>query len=561
MIIRKLLFILCLVIVGGCASPIREVPGMTDPLPAEQAVSSFWKNATVYFLLTDRFYNGDKSNDLSLGRQQNGAVLRSFQGGDLKGITLKIKEGYFDRLGVNAIWMTPVIEQIHGFTDEGTGKTYAYHGYWAKDWTALDPNFGTESEFAELIETAHQHDIRILMDVVINHTGPVTDTDPQWPDSWVRMEPVCGFRDYESTVACTLVENLPDIRTESDKAVELPAFLKEKWEKEGRLEEEMKSLDAFFERTGYPRAPRFYLIKWFSDWVRQYGIDGFRIDTAKHTEAGIWEELKKACRSAFWAWKRDNPDKVIDEEDFYMVGEVYNYSIDGGRDFDYGDQTVDFFDYGFESMINFAFKGDAEGSYEDLFSKYSAVLNQESMKSISVLNYLTSHDDGSPFDAQREKAFETGTKLLLSPGAVQIYYGDETARPLIIEGTQGDATLRSFMNWDDLDQQEEIRRLLTHWQKLGQFRKEHLAVGAGIHEQLQASPYVFKRTLEEGKLKDQVLIGLELNEGEKTLNTLDLFKNGTMVKDYYSGKMVKVESGRIVLDTPFDIVLLGESTK
>lgn len=540
--------------VSGCKTG-QPAPGY---IPYEdfvnQPVSTFWKNATVYFLLTDRFKNGNPDNDLPFGRKQDGAVLRSFAGGDLQGITQKIKEGYFNDLGVDAIWMTPVVEQIHSFTDEGTGKTYGYHGYWAKDWTRLDPNFGTEADFAEMVQTAHAHGLRILMDVVVNHTGPVTPQDPQWPDNWVRVDPTCTYTGYETTVSCTLVDNLPDILTGSNAAVELPAFLKEKWEREGRLAEEMQSLDEFFKRTGYPRAPRFYIIKWFSDWVRQYGIDGFRVDTAKHTEASIWEELKKECREAFWAWKREHPGERLDEEDFYMVGEVYGYGVDGGRDFDYGDRKVDFFAHGFESLINFAFKADATQSYEALFSKYDRVLNDGVLQPVSVLNYLTSHDDGSPFDLQREKSYETGTKLLLSPGGVQIYYGDETARSLQIPGTQGDATLRSFMNWESISEDPATQALLAHWQKLGTFRKNHPAVGAGQHEQLQASPYLFKRQLND----DAVLVGLDLNTGPKTIPVFDVFPNGAAVKDYYSGKTLTVSGGNISLDSPYGIVLLGK---
>ena len=524
--------------------------------PMEATISNYWKNATVYFLLTDRFNNGDPDNDLSVNRKKDGAVLRSFEGGDLKGITQKIEEGYFDKLGVNAIWMTPVVEQIHGPTDEGTGKTYGYHGYWAKDWTRLDPNFGTEADLAALVATAHQRGIRILMDVVINHTGPVTDLDQQWPDSWVRTGPTCNYQDYESTVTCTLVENLPDIKTESEEDVELPPFLKEKWTLEGRLAAEEKELDAFFEKTGYPRAPRFYIIKWLTDWIRKYGIDGFRVDTVKHTEAEIWDELKEAAEAAFQEWKAANPGLVLDEEDFYMVGEVYGYYVEAEKMYDYGDKKVDFFANGFEGLINFSFKQDATNSYEDLFSKYSDILNKDNMQSVGVLNYLTSHDDGSPFDPQREKSYETATKLLLSPGAAQIYYGDETARPLIIEGANGDANLRSFMNWDDLAA-PSYQTLLGHWQKLGQFRKNHLSIGAGQHQQLQASPYLFKRTLPvEEQPADQVLIGLDLDQGIKKISVYDTFPEGAQVRDFYSGTVATVEEGEITIDSPYDILLI-----
>ena len=549
--LNKYLVACLLFLITSCDAVKKEEKTTVEVPAAKASISNFWKNATVYFLLADRFNNGDTSNDLPLNRKKDGAVLRSFEGGDIRGITQKIEEGYFDKLGVNALWMTPVVEQIHSFTDEGTGKTYAYHGYWAKDWTSLDPNFGSEEDFAAMVAAAHKRGIRILMDVVINHTGPVTDLDAQWPDSWVRTGPKCEYQNYESTVTCTLVENLPDIKTESDKVVELPPFLKEKWAAEGRLAEEEKELDAFFEKTGYPRAPRFYIIKWLTDWIRKYGIDGFRVDTVKHTEASIWKELKDAARAAFLEWKAENPDSVLDEEDFYMVGEVYGYYVDAQKMYDYGDRKVDFFANGFEGLINFSFKQDATNSYESLFSKYSRILNGENMQSVGVLNYLTSHDDGSPFDPQRMKSYETATKLLLSPGGAQIYYGDETARPLVVEGANGDANLRSFMNWADLEQ-ASYQELLAHWQKLGQFRKKHLAIGAGEHKQLQAEPYLFKRTLEA----DQVLVGLDLEKGAKEITVFDIFKDGDQVKDFYSGAEATVENGKVMIDSPYDIVLI-----
>jgi len=346
------------------------------------------------------------------------------------------------------------------------------------------------------------------------------------------------------------------VRTESDAAVALPPFLKAKWTAEGRLAAEEASLNAFFEETGYPRAPRFYIMKWLTDWIRKYGIDGFRVDTVKHTEAEIWEELKELCVQAFQDWKAKHPESVLDEEDFYMVGEVYGYYIGAEQMYNYGDREVNFFDNGFESLINFSFKGDATNAYDSLFTKYSDILNNDNMASVSVLNYLTSHDDGSPFDPQRIRSHETASKLLLSPGGAQIYYGDETARPLIIEGTNGDATLRSFMNWEDLEK-PFYKDLLTHWQKLGQFRKRHQAVGAGVHTSVQADPYLFKRTLTvDNTIEDQVLIGLDHAAGMKEIKVYDVFKNGDQVRDAYSGATATVSKGVIQIDSPYDIVLI-----
>jgi alpha-amylase len=535
-----------LLILGGCDNTGKQVKKSDVPF--------VWEGANVYFLLTDRFNNGDKTNDINFDRTKETAKLRGFKGGDIKGVTQKIKAGYFNDLGINAIWMTPITEQIHGAVDEGTGATYGFHGYWAKDWTALDPNFGTKADLVELVETAHAHGIRILLDGVINHTGPVTEKDPAWEDEWVRTCPTCTYKDYKTTIECTLTNNLPDIKTESTEEVTIPAELAKKWKAEGRYDEEMAELDAFFERTGYPRTPKYHLIKWMCDYILEFGIDGYRADTVKHTEESVWADLKKECDYAFRTWKQNHPEKVLDDNEFYMVGEVYNFNISAAKAFDFGDKQVNYYDYGFDGMINFEFKYNAQKSYEELFARYSRIMNEE-LKPAGVMNYLTSHDDGSPFDPAREKTYETATKLLLCPGTSQVYYGDESARSLQIEGTQGDATLRSFMNWEDITNVTKTKALLKHWQKLGQFRRNHPAVGAGFHEMISEKPYVFSRSFAQENYQDYVVVGLDLEKGMKTILVQD-FEEGTRLRDAYSGNEAKVKDGKVQIDTDFDIVLL-----
>ncbi|TLF44052.1 alpha-amylase family glycosyl hydrolase [Maribacter aurantiacus] len=514
-----------------------------------------WEGANVYFLLTDRFNNANPDNDVNFERDNATGKLRGFMGGDIQGISEKIEEGYFDELGVNAIWFTPVVEQIHGDTDEGTGNTYGYHGYWAKDWTALDPNFGTKQELAHLVKTAHDHGIRILMDVVLNHTGPITEEDPAWPEEWVITEPTCEFTNYENTTNCTLVKNLPDVKTLSDASVELPDHLLAKWKNEGRLSTELDELQLFFERTGYPRAPRFYIIKWLTDYIHELGIDGFRVDTVKHVNENAWAELYKEASYAFETWKRKHPEDVLDDTPFYMVGEVYGYGISGGREYDFGDKKVDYFDNGFTSLINFELKNDASMEYDSIFSKYSRLLRTK-LKGKSVMNYLTSHDDGSPFDKERKEPKRAANVLLLTPGASQIYYGDESARNLVIDSTQGDATLRSFMNWKELDSLPNTKDILEHWRKLGSFRRNHLAIGAGRHRRLSKSPYTFGRTYMNGEIKDKVVIALDLPDGKKSIWVKGFFGDGTQLFDTYSQTEVTVENGKVVLDNDYDIALL-----
>ena len=187
----------------------------------------------------------------------------------------------------------------------------------------------------------------------------------------------------------------------------------------------------------------------------------------------------------------------------------------------------------------------------EVYAKYNSALNKE-MKGYGVLNYLSSHDDGQPFDPKRENAKKTGTLLLLAPGASQVYYGDESARPLIIDGTEGDATLRSLMNWEELENDKQ-KSVLSHWQKLGQFRARHASVGAGIHNEISNSEgFVFSRVLNE----DKVVVGIDLKGNSKSIKVEGIFENGTKIRDAYSGAESIVENGKLTLSSEFEIVLL-----
>ncbi len=548
---HKLIYILGILLLLQTSCKKKEL--ISDGVSLPEKVPFSWKSATVYFLLTDRFYNADTTNDVHFNRTKPTATLRGFEGGDLKGITQKINEGYFTDLGIDAIWINPVVEQNHGLVDEGTGATYGFHGYWIQDWTAVDPNYGIRADLKEMVAAAHAKGIRVLLDAVINHTGPVTVKDPIWK-GWVREDKVCDFKDYAGNTSCDLVKNLPDIITDSNEAVELPKQLVEKWKKEGRYEQEIKELNAFFEATGYPKAPRFYIMKWLADYIEDYGIDGYRCDTVKHTEPEVWGEFKKVCDRAFSNWKSKNPEKVLDDAKFYLVGEVYHYYANNGIAYDYGDKKVDYSKHGFDALINFDLKNQRATSYQETFERYQKLF-EEDFKNFGLLNYLSSHDDQQPFDMKREKSFETANKLLLTKGAAQIYYGDEIARPLIIEGTVGDATLRSNMDWS-VEGNTDRKALIKHWSALGKFRRNHPAIGRGDHKTITAEPFVFSRTFEESGFSDQVIVGMNLPRGKKEIPVATIFKEGEKVLDTYSGIGVLVKGGKAIFDTPFNMVLL-----
>jgi alpha-amylase len=177
---------------------------------------------------------------------------------------------------------------------------------------------------------------------------------------------------------------------------------------------------------------------------------------------------------------------------------------------------------------------------------------------VSVLNYVSSHDDGSPYDRNRTDPIGAGTRLLLAPGAAQIYYGDELARALTMAGAEGDANLRSFMNWGDLERGGQTALVLRHWQTLGRFRHDHPAVGAGVHRRLQVAPYIFSRTLETPAGMDRVLVAMDQGEGPKTIPVFGFFRDGLELEDGYSRARGTVRDGRILLTTASGLVLLSE---
>ncbi|MEP0480929.1 MAG: alpha-amylase family glycosyl hydrolase, partial [Nonlabens sp.] len=518
-----------------------------------------WSAANVYFLLTDRFNNGDRSNDSLIKRNEKTGKLRGFNGGDFAGIIQKIDDGYFTDLGVDAIWLTPIWEQIHGGVDEGTGYSYAFHGYWAKDWTAVEPSYGTLEEFKTLVKKAHDKDIRILLDVVINHTGPVTKQDPLWPEEWVRTGPSCTYQDQETAVTCTLTNNLPDLRTDSTQEVELPAILIEKWKKEGRYDQEIKELDQFFTTTGLKKTPTNYLIKWVTDYARETGVDGFRIDTVKHVEESVWATFNEQARLAYNGWKKNHPEETIHDDEFFILGELYGYEVSGGRVYPFSDVEVDYFDAGYDALINFGFKNHAVANYKELFKRYDGfrrkLLKENPNSEAYFMNYISSHDDGQPFDVSRVKTIESATKLLLTPGMTQIYYGDEIARPLIIEGTHGDATLRSQMEWTHNNPE-----VLKHWQLLGKYRSNHVAVGAGEHFSLEhdGNGTLAARFYDKNNHRDIVLIGAGLDNGKLEIDVKKVFPKATRLRNAYTAKKLPVVNGKVTVMVENGVVLLEQ---
>ncbi len=553
-----------------------------------------WENASVYFLLTDRFRNGNKANDHSYGRSldQNGKPVPgweesagSFHGGDFAGVTQKINAGYFNKLGVNAIWITPPFEQVHGFHSMDGLAFYAYHGYWALDFTQPDANYGTKEEFRTMVDAAHKHGIRIVMDVVLNHPGYATMKDAEeygfgqykkdwksyyfgdpsslssqaessyaddssknwnswWGSDWVRTAaPFAGYENGGTEELTQCLAGLPDFKNESSKTVPLPALLKTKWKKEGRLEKEQKELNDFFRENNLKPTVLNYEIKWLTDWVREYGVDGFRCDTAKYVQKDDWAQLKEYSQKALDTWRKNNSSKVLDKTQFWTVGEVWGHGV----------EKDDYFTAGkFDALINFSFRQNVmnRSLLPDTYDYMAKTLRSE--KNFNVLSYISSHDDAL---FTRSDLINGGNYLLLAPGAIQIYYGDESARERQWKNlSANDLTLRSNMNWSSVNQ-----KVLKHWQTVGCFRGRHPAVGAGRQTILSRSPFEFARVWSSGKGTDRIIVALAAANKAISIPVKAVFKDGEMVRNAYDGSTAAVKNQVVTFQSGENGTILLES--
>lgn len=582
-------------------------------LASDENTPFSWDNVNTYFVITDRFKNGDTSNDHSYGRsvgEKNAAQYQSrlgtFHGGDLKGLTEMLNEGYFDALGTNAIWITAPYEQIHGAMCGSGYKHYGYHGYWVLDYTEVDKNMGTAEDLKTFITTAHKKGIRVVFDIVMNHAGyadaytvneygfgtltsnwediyynkdesnytwkddyasqggmMIADSanwaSKWWGTDWLRcvsgrFQGYSGDENNDSQALTTCSNGLPDFKTESSGDIHLPYILQTKWSQEGTLESKTTEYANWRSELGLQSSVSDYLVGWLSKWVEEYGVDGFRCDTAKHVEKENWGKLKTACNKALKKWRKDNPNEPGAQwtDDFWMTGEHWDHGVSKDDYYTTG---------GFDSMINFSYQGNENKSgsaLESLFASYASQINSDS--SFNVLSYISSHDT-----ALGARSANAGTTLLLTPGGVQTFYGDESGRQ--DTGGADKQGTRSEMNWDSTN-----TSILSNWQKVGRFRRNHIAVGAGQHNKLADSPYTFSRTYKgkatvgaeaKSDYEDKVVVSLPGSAGTYDVSVGDVFADGTTVVDEYSGEQYTVSGGKVAGVTCDNngVILLAEPTE
>ncbi|QDH34128.1 alpha-amylase family glycosyl hydrolase [Porphyrobacter sp. YT40] len=299
--------------------PVATDAGATPAPIAERQL----EDEIIYFVLPDRFANGDPRNDkggLKGGPLQHGfdpTHKGFYHGGDLKGLTAKLD--YIQGMGVTAIWFAPIFKNkpVQGRPGE---ESAGYHGYWVIDFTSVDPHFGTNAEFKAFVDAAHARGMKVYMDIITNHTADVIDyregqyayrskgeypfstrggvdgarinegfegDDNPDPANWARLT--------DPTFAYTPVVS------EDEKNVKLPAWLNDvtlyhnrgnsHWIGESSVYGDFSGLDDL--ATENPRVVS-GMIDIFGQWIDDYGIDGFRIDTAKHVNPEFWQAFVPA---------------------------------------------------------------------------------------------------------------------------------------------------------------------------------------------------------------------------------------------------------------------------
>ncbi len=526
-----------------------------------------WSSATVYFLITDRFVNGDTSNDQNYGRINDYGDERlnaaTFHGGDLKGILQKVKEGYFDSLGVDVVWMTDVYEQIHGW-QPGSGCVvndfphYGYHGYYPLDYTQMDKNYGTIEEMRQLVDALHSRGIRVMLGANPNDPGYPTLLDAvqydfaptdgmtaeeavahnpdwnyedwaqfqNWPKWWTNAWLRTPNENWDQKDKLTLtLYGLPDFKDEKTEVVALPTFLKEKWKKEGKDNDAWVNPSARHLREDKPWAPADYVIAWIASWVEEFGIDGFRCDIVEYVHGNRWQQLYDACNKALNSWRERHPDNPAADwtDPIYFTGDFDNAYID---------YKPDYASYGFSSMVNFFFPkhGDLDAivpvwqMYADSIAAYPGWHS---------FNYL---NNSYHRDAELENMENCLTTLLLSPGVAQLFYGDETRRDVsgsaALQNVDSDQAFRSDMDWDNIDHD-----LLNHSRKLGQIRRKHPVISTG--RQVTIDPHTCAR------IDDNDTLIIRVNPVPNgPIKVAPFFSEGIIV-DLYTGQRSMVENGMV----------------
>jgi alpha-amylase len=467
-----------------------------------------WDEAVIYFAVTDRFFDGDAENndaygvgDYNIG-EKGGS---SYHGGDFAGLNQKLD--YLKDLGVNTIWITPIVENIT--EDQHDNKTdtatYGYHGYWASDFTKLNKHLGTEQQFKALLDAAHSKGMKIMVDVVLNHAGYGTEKYFNSILTDADGNSISMIRDSNNTISGD---------DKYDSLSDLPDFVTEN------------------------KAVTDQLVTWQTEWMSKYSIDYYRVDTVKHVETTTWEAFKNSLTKV-------NPDfKMIGEYSgagyANNAGELGTGSMDALLDFDFNDFAQKFV------------TGDISGVESSLQKRNGAINNTATMGS-----FLSSHDEDSlqyklvnESKLSEEEAYNlmkvAATLQITAKGQPVLYYGEEIG--------QGGAnnwplqTNRRDFDWTELEKQKaDSNSIYNHYKTMLAIRNTYTDVFArGNRSTVAASDAEGYEVISRSYGNSTLYVGMNVKEAEKEVVIPVAESAGTVLKNLYDGKNYTVSADRNV---------------
>lgn len=467
-----------------------------------------WDEAVIYFAVTDRFFDGDAENNNAYGvgdyniGEKGGS---SYHGGDFAGLNQKLD--YLKDLGVNTIWITPIVENIteDQHDNETDTATYGYHGYWASDFTKLNKHLGTEQQFKALLDAAHSKGMKIMVDVVLNHAGYGTE------DYFNRIltdadgNSISMIRDSSNTISGD---------DKYDSLSDLPDFVTEN------------------------KAVTDQLVKWQTGWMSKYSIDYYRVDTVKHVETTTWAAFKNSLTKV-------NPD-------FKMIGEYSGagYANNAGE---LGTGTMDaLLDFDFNDFAQNFVTGNISSVENSLQKRNSAINNTSVMGS-----FLSSHDEDTlqyklvnESKISEDEAYNlmkvAATLQITAKGQPVLYYGEEIG--------QGGAnnwpyqTNRRDFDWTELEKQKaDSNSIYNHYKTMLAIRNAYTDVFArGNRSTVAVSDADGYEVISRSYGNSTLYVGMNVKEAEKEVVIPVAESAGTVLKNLYDGKTYTVSADQNV---------------
>jgi glycosidase len=439
---------------AALAEPVAETSSPAAPTAPGDFRARLPQDEVIYFLLPDRFENGNPGNDtggIAGGKLQNGFDPTDegfYHGGDLAGLTRRLD--YIQGLGATAVWVAPVFRNKPVQGEPGHEFSGA-HGYWITDFTSVDPHFGTNADFAALVQAAHARGMKVYMDIIANHTADViryrecpkndcayrSRADyPYSRQGGIDGAPINGGFDGSNFDRLTSANYAwTPYLPAGEETVKVPAWLNDPiyyhnrgdstFAGESSTEGDFSGLDDLF--TENPRVVQ-GMIDIYGDWIDRYGVDGFRIDTARHVNPEFWQAFVPAMLERARAKGIPN---------FHIFGEVYDHDPAMLARFTQVDRYPAVLDFAFQTTATDVANGvKGTDALARLFMADALYAGGE-QGAMQLPTFLGNHDMGRiggfitkahPEASDEELLARDALAhalMMFSRGAPVIYYGDE----------------------------------------------------------------------------------------------------------------------------------------